>query len=134
MSKNKDFERQRMDIYRAELVERMSRAVPKNEVIEVFPGLFMARSSTITQQILKKIFAPKRKFPRQKNHRRSQQSPRITANQPNDEQDQKRSRLTEISGVDVILQSEKHAEQRPAEKARNYDLPLTRDKFHSTKN
>jgi AraC-like DNA-binding protein len=51
MSKQPDFERQRMDIYRAELVERMSRAVPEDKVLEVFPGLFMARSTKITEQL-----------------------------------------------------------------------------------
>lgn len=51
MNDQRDFERQRMEIYRAELVERMSRAVPEDEVIEVFPGVFIARSSKITQQL-----------------------------------------------------------------------------------
>ena len=51
MSMNTDFERQRMDIYRAELIERMSRAVPEDKVLEVFHGVFIARSSTPTQQI-----------------------------------------------------------------------------------
>lgn len=51
MSMNTNFERQRMDIYRAELIERMSRAVNEDKVSEVFPGLFIARSSKITQQI-----------------------------------------------------------------------------------
>lgn len=50
MSKDSDFQKQRMDIYRAELIERMNRAVPEDDVIEVLPGLFMARSSAITQQ------------------------------------------------------------------------------------
>ncbi len=50
MSHETDFQRQRMEIYRAELVERMSRAVPEDNVIEVFPGVFIARSSKITEK------------------------------------------------------------------------------------
>ena len=51
MSNETNFERQRMDIYRAELIERMSRAVTEDKVLEVFPGIFIARSSVITQKI-----------------------------------------------------------------------------------
>lgn len=46
-----------MKIYRAELIERMSRAVPEDKVIEVFPGLFIGRSSKITQR-LHSVFKP----------------------------------------------------------------------------
>ena len=42
MSNETDFQRQRMDIYRAELVERMSHAVSKDKVIEAFPGLLIS--------------------------------------------------------------------------------------------
>ncbi len=38
--------------------------------------------------------------------------------------------MTEINRVDIILQSEKNAEQRPAEKAEKYYLPMTINGFH----
>jgi AraC-like DNA-binding protein len=43
-------EAQRIKNSREELIERMTRAVPRNEVIEIFPGLFIGRSSQMTQQ------------------------------------------------------------------------------------
>ena len=57
MNNQTDFERRRMEIYRAELLERMSRAVTEDKVSEVFPGLFIARSSKITQK-LHSVYTP----------------------------------------------------------------------------
>jgi AraC-like DNA-binding protein len=48
---------QRMQSSRVELVERMIRAVPRDEVIEVFPGLFLGRSSQLTER-LHSVFKP----------------------------------------------------------------------------
>ena len=57
MNNQTDFERRRVEIYRAELLERMSRAVTEDKVSEVFPGLFIARSSKITQK-LHSVYTP----------------------------------------------------------------------------
>ena len=57
MSNETDFQRQRMEIYRAELVERMSHAVTEDKVLEVIPGVVVGRSSKITQQ-LHSVFTP----------------------------------------------------------------------------
>jgi AraC-like DNA-binding protein len=43
-------EAQRIKNSREELIEQMLRTVPGNEVVEIFPGLFIARSSQMTQQ------------------------------------------------------------------------------------
>jgi AraC-like DNA-binding protein len=48
---------QRVQSNREELVERMSRALPQNGVLEVFPGLFLARSSQLTER-LHSVFTP----------------------------------------------------------------------------
>ncbi|MET0752789.1 MAG: AraC family transcriptional regulator, partial [Pyrinomonadaceae bacterium] len=46
-----------MQSSREELIERMTRAVPEDKVIEVFPGLFLARSSRLTER-LHSVFKP----------------------------------------------------------------------------
>lgn len=46
-----------MQINREELVERMTRVLPHDEVLEVFPGLFLGRSSKLTEQ-LHYVFTP----------------------------------------------------------------------------
>lgn len=46
-----------MQSSREELVGRMMRAVPEDKVIEVFPGLFLARSSRLTER-LHSVFKP----------------------------------------------------------------------------
>jgi len=43
-------EEQRMQNSRKELVERITRAVPKDEVIEIFPEIFLGRSSHLTER------------------------------------------------------------------------------------
>jgi AraC-like DNA-binding protein len=48
---------QRMEISRRELIERMERAIPHDGILEVFPGLFLARGSRQTEQI-HSIFMP----------------------------------------------------------------------------
>jgi AraC-like DNA-binding protein len=48
---------QRVQSNREELVERMSCALPQNGVLEVFPGLFLARSSQLTEH-LHSVFTP----------------------------------------------------------------------------
>ncbi|HKX26544.1 MAG TPA: AraC family transcriptional regulator [Blastocatellia bacterium] len=50
-------ERQRIQSNREELVERMARALPEDGILEVFPGLFLARSSQPTEK-LHSIFKP----------------------------------------------------------------------------
>lgn len=50
-------ERQRLQNNRDELIERMARAVPEDGVSEVFPGIFLARSSRLTEQ-LHSVFTP----------------------------------------------------------------------------
>lgn len=52
-----EYERQRVSIYREELVGRMARAVPEDKVIEVYPGLFIGRSSKLTER-LHSVFKP----------------------------------------------------------------------------
>lgn len=52
-----EFEKQRIKINRVELVERMTRAVSGDEVIEVFPGLFLGRSSQLTEHV-HSVFKP----------------------------------------------------------------------------
>ena len=54
------------------------------------------------------------------NDQRRQQHPGVTADEPDAERIYKRHFLPEINRVDVTLQPEKHAEQRPAEEAENY--------------
>jgi AraC-like DNA-binding protein len=46
-----------MEISRKELLERMARALPGDGVLEVFPGLFLARSSQLTEQ-MHSVFKP----------------------------------------------------------------------------
>lgn len=48
---------QRMQGNRDELVERMSRAIPGDGMLEVFPGLFLGRSSHPTEQV-HSVFKP----------------------------------------------------------------------------
>jgi AraC-like DNA-binding protein len=48
---------QRMQINREELVERMARAIPGDGISEVFPGLFLGRSSQPTE-MLHSVFKP----------------------------------------------------------------------------
>jgi AraC-like DNA-binding protein len=55
--KELNFEMQRMEICRRELIERMTRAVPTDSVKEVFPGVFLARSSKLTDR-LHSVFRP----------------------------------------------------------------------------
>ncbi len=50
-------EKQRMEINRMELIERMARAVPEDGISEVFPGLFLGRSSQPTE-MLHSVFKP----------------------------------------------------------------------------
>jgi AraC-like DNA-binding protein len=50
-------EKQRMQSDREELVERMARAIPADGVLEVFPGLFLGRSSRPTE-MLHSVFKP----------------------------------------------------------------------------
>jgi AraC-like DNA-binding protein len=52
-----ELELQRKQINRRELVERMTRAVPADGVSEVFPGLFLGRSSQLTEH-LHSVFKP----------------------------------------------------------------------------
>jgi AraC-like DNA-binding protein len=42
-------EKQRLQSDREELVDRMTRAIPENSLLEVFPGLFLGRSSQPTE-------------------------------------------------------------------------------------
>ena len=42
-------EKQRLQSDREELVDRMARAVPEDGILEVFPGLFLGRSSQPTK-------------------------------------------------------------------------------------
>ena len=55
--KESKFEKHRTQICREELIERMTRAVPVDEVREVFPGIFLARSSKLTDR-LHSVFRP----------------------------------------------------------------------------
>ena len=55
--KELNFDVQRMEICRRELVERMTRAVSPNEVKEVFPDIFLASSSKLTDR-LHSVFRP----------------------------------------------------------------------------
>lgn len=48
---------QRMQISRAELIERMTRVVVTDGVLEFYPGIFLARSSKITER-LHSVFKP----------------------------------------------------------------------------
>jgi hypothetical protein len=50
-------EKQRMQSSRDELVERMARAVPKDGIWEIFPGLFLGRSSRLTERV-PSVFKP----------------------------------------------------------------------------
>src|SRR5262249_18731282 len=50
-------EKQRIQSNREELVERMTRAMPEDGVSEVFPGLFLGRSSQPTER-LHSVFKP----------------------------------------------------------------------------
>ena len=50
-------EAQRRQSNREELVERMARAIPEDGIWEVFPGLFLGRSSQLTEQ-LHSVFKP----------------------------------------------------------------------------
>jgi AraC-like DNA-binding protein len=50
-------EKQKMQSDREELVERMARAIPRDGIVEVFPGLFLGRSSRPTE-MLHSVFKP----------------------------------------------------------------------------
>jgi hypothetical protein len=50
-------EAQRMQSDREELVERMARAIPEDRTSEVFPGLFLGRSSRLTERV-HSVFRP----------------------------------------------------------------------------
>jgi hypothetical protein len=50
-------EKQRLQSSREELVERMARAIPEDGILEVFPGLFLGRSSRPTE-MLHSVFKP----------------------------------------------------------------------------
>jgi AraC-like DNA-binding protein len=50
-------EAQRMQSNRDELVERMARAIPEDGILEVFPGLFLARLSQSTEMV-HSVFKP----------------------------------------------------------------------------
>jgi AraC-like DNA-binding protein len=50
-------EAQRMQSNREELVERMARAIPEDGILEVFPGLFLGRSSRPTEPV-HSVFKP----------------------------------------------------------------------------
>ncbi|MCA1566195.1 MAG: AraC family transcriptional regulator [Acidobacteria bacterium] len=52
-----ELEKQRMRINREELVGRMSRAVPEDGIFEIFPGLFLVRSSRPTERV-HSVFKP----------------------------------------------------------------------------
>jgi AraC-like DNA-binding protein len=56
---NRETEReaQQMETGREELIERMTRRVPADGVVEVFPGLFLARSAKLTERI-HSVFKP----------------------------------------------------------------------------
>src|ERR1041385_2789565 len=48
---------QRMQSNREELVERMTRALPEDGILEVFPGLFLGRAAQATE-MLHSVFKP----------------------------------------------------------------------------
>jgi AraC-like DNA-binding protein len=50
-------EKQRVQSNREELVERMARAIPEDGIMEVFPGLFLGRSSQPTENV-HSVFKP----------------------------------------------------------------------------
>jgi AraC-like DNA-binding protein len=50
-------EKKRMQSNRDELVERMARILPEDRILEVFPGLFLARSSQPTE-MMHSVFKP----------------------------------------------------------------------------
>jgi AraC-like DNA-binding protein len=43
-------DKQRIEASRGELIERMTRAVPRNDVLEIFPGIFIARTSRMNER------------------------------------------------------------------------------------
>src|SRR5437764_509191 len=49
--------KQRLQSDREELVERMARAIPEDGILEVFPGLFLGRSSRLTERV-HSVFKP----------------------------------------------------------------------------
>jgi AraC-like DNA-binding protein len=50
-------DKQRMERNKDELVERMGRAIPEDTILEVFPGLFLGRSSQPTERV-HSVFKP----------------------------------------------------------------------------
>ena len=52
-----EFEKQRVKINREELVERMSRALPEDGLLEVYPGVILGRSSKPTERV-HSVFTP----------------------------------------------------------------------------
>jgi AraC-like DNA-binding protein len=59
MSKEElEFERQRIQINRAELIKRMTRAVPEDGLLEPFPGIVLGRFSRPTEEQVYAMFKP----------------------------------------------------------------------------
>ena len=52
-----ELKKQRMQISRQELAERMTRAIPEDGLLEVFPGVFLGRFSRPTDQVYS-VFKP----------------------------------------------------------------------------
>jgi AraC-like DNA-binding protein len=53
-----ELERQRMQMSRAELIKRMTRAVPGDGLLEVFPGVVLGRFSRPTEEPVYSMFKP----------------------------------------------------------------------------
>jgi AraC-like DNA-binding protein len=49
--------KQRIEVSRKELIERMTRAIADDQALEVFPGVFLARSSQLTER-MHSVFTP----------------------------------------------------------------------------
>ena len=59
MSKEElEFERQRIQINRTELIKRMTRAVPEDGLLEPFPGIVLGRFSKATEEQVYVMFKP----------------------------------------------------------------------------
>ena len=59
MSKEElEFERQRIQINRTELIKRMTRAVPEDGLLEPFPGIVLGRFSRPTEEQVYAMFKP----------------------------------------------------------------------------
>jgi hypothetical protein len=53
-----EFEQQRIQINRAELIKRMTRAVPGDGLLEPFPGIVLGRFSRPTEEQVYSMFKP----------------------------------------------------------------------------